>query len=158
MPNILMTRIDNRLVHGQVGVTWVNALGANLIVVANDEVSQDSVQQNLMQMVVPDAIGIRFFSIQKTIDIIDKASPKQKIFLVTRTPEDAWRLVKGGVPIKMINIGNLHFAEGKEQISKTVSLGESEREAFRHLRDANVKLEIRRVPTEGIEEDILKHI
>ena len=22
MPNILLTRIDNRLVHGQVGVTW----------------------------------------------------------------------------------------------------------------------------------------
>ena len=92
MPNILLTRIDNRLVHGQVGVTWVNHLGANLIVVANDEVSKDPVQQNLMEMVIPDAIGIRFFSIQKTIDVIHKAAPRQKIFLVVRNPQDALRL------------------------------------------------------------------
>ncbi|MBS2905274.1 PTS sugar transporter subunit IIB, partial [Klebsiella pneumoniae] len=92
------TRIDNRLVHGQVGVTWVNHLGANLIVVANDEVSKDSVQQNLMEMVIPDAIGIRFFSIQKTIDVIHKASPRQKIFLVVRNPQDALRLAEGNVP------------------------------------------------------------
>ena len=31
MPDILMTRIDNRLVHGQVGVAWTTALqGVNL--------------------------------------------------------------------------------------------------------------------------------
>lgn len=61
MPNILLTRIDNRLVHGQVGVTWVNHLGANLMVVANDEVAEDEVQQDLMDMVVPGTIGVRFF-------------------------------------------------------------------------------------------------
>lgn len=158
MANILLTRIDNRLVHGQVGVTWVNHLGANLIVVANDEVSKDPVQQNLMEMVIPDTVGIRFFSIQKTIDVIHKASPRQLIFLVCRTPQDAVRLVEGGVSIKSINIGNLHFSEGKEQISSTVSLDENDKEAFRKLKKLGVDLEIRRVPDEGIDEDIYKHI
>ena len=141
MPNILLTRIDNRLVHGQVGVTWVNHLGANLIVVANDEVSQDPVQQNLMEMVIPDAIGIRFFSIQKTIDVIHKAAPRQKIFLVVRNPQDA-----------------LRFSEGKEQISSTVSIDENDKEAFRNLKELGIALEIRRVPDENIDEDIYKHI
>ncbi|MEG1432415.1 MULTISPECIES: PTS galactosamine transporter subunit IIB [Eubacterium] len=158
MPNILLTRIDNRLVHGQVGVTWVNHLGANLIVVANDAVSKDPIQQNLMEMVIPGTCGIRFFSIQKTIDVIQKASPKQLIFLVVRTPEDALRLVEGGVPIDKINIGNLHFAEGKTQISKTVSIGESEKEALKKLADAGIEMEIRRVPSEGIEADIKKFL
>lgn len=35
MPNILMTRIDNRTVHGG-GRDWTNTLGANTVVVAND--------------------------------------------------------------------------------------------------------------------------
>lgn len=158
MPNILLTRIDNRLVHGQVGVTWVNHLGANLIVVANDEVSKDSVQQNLMEMVIPDAIGIRFFSIQKTIDVIHKASPRQKIFLVVRNPQDALRLAEGKVPMDKINIGNMHFSEGKEQISSTVSIDENDKEAFRKLKQLGIPLEIRRVPDENIDEDIYKHI
>ncbi|GMA98670.1 PTS sugar transporter subunit IIB [Pelosinus sp. IPA-1] len=40
-PNISLTRIDNLLVHGQVGVTWTTALGANLIVVVDDLVAQE---------------------------------------------------------------------------------------------------------------------
>ena len=158
MPNILLTRIDNRLVHGQVGVTWVNHLGANLILVANDEVSKDTVQQNLMEMVVPDAIGVRFFSIQKTIDVINKAAARQLIFVVCKTPQDVDRLVEGGVPIKNVNIGNMHFSEGKEQISSTVCLDENDRQAFRRLKELGVELEIRRVPDESVDEDIYKHI
>ena len=61
-PNILMTRIDNRLVHGQVGVTWTKTLGANLIVVADDGVAEDPLQQQLMQVTAESSgVGIRFF-------------------------------------------------------------------------------------------------
>lgn len=158
MANILLTRVDNRLIHGQVGVTWVNHLGANLILVANDAVSKDPVQQSLMDMVVPDAIATRFFSIEKTIQVIDKASPKQKIFLVCKTPQDALRLVEGGVKITEINIGNMHFSEGKEQISSTVSLDEDDKKTLRKLHELGVKIEQRRVPDERVEVDLLKHI
>lgn len=157
MPNILLTRIDNRLIHGQVGVTWVNHLGANLIVVVNDEVADDEVQQNLMDMVVPDVIGTRYFTLQKTIDVIHMASEDQLIFMVCRTPQDVLKLVEGGVPIKKVNIGNMHFSEGKQQVTSTVSLDESDKEAFRKLHKLGVQLEIRRVPDERAE-DILKFL
>lgn len=118
MPNILMTRIDNRLVHGQVGVTWTNTLGANLVVVANDEAAADPVQQNLMDMVVAEGVQTRYFTLQKTIDVIHKAADRQKIFLVCKTPQDVLTLVRGGVPIRFVNVGNMHFAEGKRQVHK----------------------------------------
>ncbi|SHJ16902.1 PTS system N-acetylgalactosamine-specific EIIB component, Man family (TC 4.A.6.1.4) [Clostridium cavendishii DSM 21758] len=158
MPNILMTRIDNRLIHGQVGVTWVNALGANLILVANDEVANDPIQQNLMEMVVPDVIATRFFTLDKTINVIGKAAARQLIFLVCRSPKDVVKLVEGGVPVKKVNIGNMHFSEGKKQISSTVSVDEEDLKAFRRLKELGVELEIRRVPEERIEEDIYKYL
>ncbi|MBI0156611.1 MULTISPECIES: PTS N-acetylgalactosamine transporter subunit IIB [Gilliamella] len=148
-PNILMTRIDNRLVHGQVGVTWVNTLGANLLLVANDSASQDPVQQNLMDMVVAEGIQTRYFTLQKTIDIIGKAAERQKIFIVCKTPQDVLTLVKGGVPIKFVNVGNMHFSEGKKQIHKTVSVDESDIAAFKELEQLGVTCEIRRVPDEA---------
>lgn len=158
MPNILLTRIDNRLIHGQVGVTWVNHLGANLILVANDQVANDSVQQSLMEMVVPDAIATRFFTVQKTIDVIYKASESQHIFIVCKTPQDVLRLVEGGVTIKKVNIGNMHFSKGKTQISSTVSLDENDKATFRKLKALGVQLEIRRVPDEAVDADIYKFI
>ncbi|MGL4573112.1 MAG: PTS N-acetylgalactosamine transporter subunit IIB [Clostridium sp.] len=158
MPNILLTRIDNRLIHGQVGVTWVNHLSANLILVANDEVARDPVQQNLMEMVLPDAIQTRFFTIEKTIKVIHKAADRQKIFLVCKTPQDALRLIEGGVPVKQLNIGNMHFSEGKEQISSTVSLDNDDKKTIRKIIDLGIKVEIRRVPDERVEVDIEKYV
>ncbi|MGH4122152.1 MAG: PTS N-acetylgalactosamine transporter subunit IIB [Clostridium sp.] len=148
MPNILLTRIDNRLIHGQVAVTWSSHLGANLILVANDEVAGNEVQQSLMDMAVSDVVGTRYFTIQETIDKIGFAGDNQYIFLVVRNPQDALRLVKGGVPIKEINIGNMHYSEGKEQITSTVSIDDSDKEAFRELNKHGIKMEIRRVPDE----------
>lgn len=153
-PNILMTRIDNRLIHGQVGVTWVNALGANLLLVANDNAAQDPVQQNLMDMVIAEGIQTRYFTLQKTIDIIGKAAERQKIFIVCKTPQDVLTLVKGGVPIKFVNVGNMHFSEGKKQIHKTVSVDKEDIAAFKELERLGVTCEIRRVPDEAGEKII----
>lgn len=148
-PNILMTRIDNRLIHGQVGITWTNSLGANLVVVANDEAANDPIQQSLMDMVVSDGVQTRYFTIQKTIDIIHKAAERQKIFIVCKTPQDVLTLVKGGVPIDFVNIGNMHFCEGKKQIHKTVSVDNNDIDAFRQLNQLGITCEIRRVPDEN---------
>ncbi|MGZ7230886.1 PTS sugar transporter subunit IIB, partial [Streptococcus pyogenes] len=76
-----------------------------------DEVSEDKIQQTLMKTVVPSSIAMRFFSVQKVIDIIHKASPAQQIFLIVKDLKDAQALIKGGVPIKELNIGNIHNAE-----------------------------------------------
>lgn len=158
MSNILLVRIDNRLIHGQVGITWVNHLRANLILVANDKAANDTVQQNLMEMVVPDSIATRFFTLQKTIDVIHKASESQHIFIVCKTPQDVLKLVEGGVPIKKVNVGNMHFSKGKTQISSTVSIDEDDKDTFRKLKSMGVQLEIRRVPDEVIDADIYKFI
>ena len=100
MPNILLTRIDNRLIHGQVATQWCGVVGANLLLVANDAVSKDEFRQGLMNMAAPAYAQTRFFSIEKTCAIIDKASPAQKIAIICENPQDVLRLVKGGVPIK----------------------------------------------------------
>lgn len=149
IPNILMTRIDNRLIHGQVGVTWTNSLGANLVVVANDEAAIDPVAQSLMDMVVSEGVQTRYFTLQKTIDVIHKAAERQKIFIVCKTPQDVLTLVQGGVPIKFVNVGNMHFVDGKKQIHKTVSVDDGDVNAFRELENLGITCEIRRVPDEA---------
>ena len=151
-PNILLTRIDNRLIHGQVATQWNSTLGANLILVANDEVSNNTMRQNLMKMAAPAGVATRFFSLQHTIDIIAKASPKQKIFIVAETPQDVLKLVKGGVPIKKVNIGNMHMSEGKRQVATSVAVDDADVAAFRELQDRGVELEIRRVPSTPVED------
>ena len=151
-PNILLTRIDNRLIHGQVATQWNSTLGANLILVANDDVAGNKMRQNLMNMAAPTGVATRFFSLQKTIGVIHKASPKQHIFLVAENPSDVLTLVKGGVPIRKVNIGNMHMSEGKRQVATSVAVDDADVAAFKELQDLGVELEIRRVPSTPAED------
>ena len=147
MPNILLTRIDNRLIHGQVGVTWTMTLGANLILVADDETSENELMQQLMSATAKSSgAGVRFFSIQKTIDIIHKAADRQKIFIVCKTPKQVRQLIEGGVPIQEVNVGNMHFSQGKRQISKKVYVDDEDMQDLKAIKDAGVVLYIQDVP------------
>lgn len=134
MPNIVLTRIDNRLVHGQVATQWCGAIGANLILVANDEVAGNSLRQGLMNMAAPAYAAMRYWTVQKTIDTIHKASAKQLIFIVCENPQDVVKLVEGGVPIKKVNIGNMHMAEGKRQVAGSVAVDDADVAAFKRCR------------------------
>ncbi|MGM3172814.1 PTS N-acetylgalactosamine transporter subunit IIB [Dickeya lacustris] len=147
MPNIVYTRIDERGLHGQVAVGHGPHSGCNLILFANDAVAQDPAQQALAKMSAGE-FDTRFFSLQKTIDIIHKAADHQKIFILVRTPQDALTLVKGGVPIKKINIGNMHYKEGKEQVHATVSLDDEDKNTFRELVHLGVCCTIQRNPSD----------
>jgi PTS system N-acetylgalactosamine-specific IIB component len=152
MPNILLTRIDNRLVHGQVVTQWNSTIGANLILVANDKVADDPTQQGLMDMAAPHGVAMRYFSIQKTIDVIGQAADTQKIFLIVRDPIDVLKLVEGGVPITKVNVGNMHMAEGKRQVATTVAVDDADVAAFKKLQELGVELFIQRVPQIGVED------
>ncbi|GJL33682.1 Fructose-specific phosphotransferase enzyme IIB component [Phytobacter ursingii] len=151
-PNILLTRIDNRLVHGQVGVTWTSTIGANLVVVVDDVVAGDEIQQKLMGITAETyGFGIRYFTIEKTINVIAKAAPHQKIFLICRTPDTVRKLLEGGVPLKDVNVGNMHFSEGKKQISSKVYVDEKDINDLRFIRDQGVNVFIQDVPGDSKE-------
>ncbi len=152
MPNIVLTRIDNRLIHGQVATQWATSIGANLLLVANDEVAEDKLRQGLMNMAAPASCQTRYFSIQKTIEIIGKAAPRQMIFIICENPQDVLRLVEGGVPIKKVNIGNMHMSDGKRQVATCVAVDDNDVAAFKKLQELGVELEIRRVPQYPAEE------
>ncbi len=148
MPNIVLTRIDSRLIHGQVATQWANVIGANLLLVANDQVAGDSFRQSLMDMSAPSYAQTRYFTIEKTINVIHKASDSQKIFIIVDNPQDIVKMIEGGVPIKKVNIGNMHMAEGKRQVATVVAVDEADVAAFRRLQELGVEMDIRKVPSD----------
>ena len=125
--NILLTRIDNRLVHGQVGVTWTQTLNANLIVVADDVVAEDELQKSLMTVTAKSSnVGIRFFTIQKTADVIEKD----------------------------LNVGNMHFAPGKRELSKKVYVDDTDMDDLKFIVSTGTNVFIQDVP--GTQKEMIK--
>lgn len=149
--NIVFTRVDNRLIHGQVGNVWLGSTSANLIVVVDDETAGSPVLQSVMKMTA-DArgVGVRFFSIEKAINVLPKASAAQKIFLVAKTPKVIRKLVENESPIKQCNIGNMHFEEGKKIYKEShVYVDQDDLEDIQYLKDKNIDVFIQILPTES---------
>lgn len=145
-PKILLTRIDDRFIYGQDVELWNEAIGTNLVLIVNDEIAADALQWAPMRVATPDGVWTRFFSVQKTIDVIHTANPRQWILLMVASPADALELIKGGVPITKISVGHMRVGEGRHPVTPAVAVGEEDVAAFKELQELGIELEIRYLP------------
>lgn len=146
-PRILLTRIDDRFIYGQDVELWNEAVGSNLVLIVNDEIAADSRKWAPMRVAAPEGVWTRFFSVQRTIDIIHTATPRQWILIMVASPADALALVKGGVPISKISIGHMQAGEGRRPVTSAVAVGEEDVAAFKELQKVGIELEIRYLPS-----------
>lgn len=146
-PKILLTRIDDRFIYGQDVKLWNEAVGSNLVLIVNDEIAADSRQWAPMRVAVPEGVWTRFFSVQRTIDIIHTATPRQWILIIVASPADALALVKGGAPITKISIGHMRAGEGKHSVTPAVAIDDADVAALKELQALGIELEIRYLPS-----------
>lgn len=150
MPDIRFVRIDNRLVHGQVATSWIQHTKVNLVVVANNAAAASEMRQDLMNAIIPSHVESRFFTLQKTADVIHKASDSQHILLIIEGPVDALWLKKNGVPFDLLNIGNMHGGEGKIMLAKAAYASKEEILALKELVELGVTVEFQQLPTDNV--------
>lgn len=120
---IKLIRVDNRLVHGQVGVSWSASLSIDTIVVVDDEVVNNPLSQKLMQSIAKSAnVQIRFYSLEGFAQAYFNQTSSQKLFVVVKTIQMARKLCEKGLDGLKINIGNIHYAKGRVPFNKKVYL------------------------------------
>lgn len=146
-PKILLTRIDDRFIYGQDVELWNEAVGSNLVLIVNDEIAADSRKWAPMRVAAPESVWTRFFSVQKAIEVIHSATPRQWILIMVASPADALALVKGGVPITKISIGHMQAGEGKRSVTPAVAIDDAGVAALRELQELGIELEIRYLPS-----------
>lgn len=150
--NIILTRIDNRLVHGQVGITWTASISANTIVVIDDEVFFDGIRQKLMESVAHAAkVDIRFYTVDDFVKKYHEVESNQKLFIVVKTPHEVRRLVDAKIDIRKVNVGNLHYERNRVAFNRKVYLSEQDVDDLNHLLELNVNLFYQDIPGMNIE-------
>ncbi len=145
-PKILLTRIDDRFIYAQDIEQWNEAVGSNLVLIVNDGIAADSRKWAPMRVAAPEGVWTRFFSVQRTIDVIHTATPRQWILIMVASPADALALVKGGVPITRISIGHMQAGEGKRPVTPAVVVDDEDVAALKELQELGIELEIRYLP------------
>lgn len=148
-------RIDNRLIHGQVAVTWKNNVGANAIIVCNDKVAQDPIQKMALPMAARGS-KVLVFSVDETIQYA-KDNPNETLFVIAKNPEDGLRIIESGVEIDYVNVGNAAPVAGTKyvMVTKSIAATAEDAEIYRKIADIRGGLKSRMVPTDD-EIDFIK--
>lgn len=145
-----LCRVDDRMLHGQVAVSWVNQVSPDAILIANDEAATDEMSKLAFKMAKPAGVKLAIKTVQGAIDLMnDPRTEKTKIFLITKTVKDCLTLVKGtNGKIAEVNIGGVKKREGCRQALANVWLNDEDLETIRELTKlANVEFQM--VPSEN---------
>lgn len=145
-----LCRIDDRLLHGQVAVTWVGAVAPEAILIANDEAATNEMSKLALKMAKPAGVKLAIKTIDDAIALLNNPNAKKiKIFLITRTIQDTLKLVKSTDSIHRVNIGGVKNKEGGKMIAAAVCLDDADLAALKELKTLVDSLELRMVPTES---------
>ncbi len=140
-------RIDDRLIHGQVVVGWGQPLNLRFIVLVDDEVACCDWERELYRMGVPPSVEVHFETVAGATEHFARyAGDRRHGMLLTRDISAMANLAAHVPAIRAINLGGLHYREGRHQRLRYVFLAADEERALRGLAERGVAVSAQDVP------------
>lgn len=146
---IKLLRVDHRLLHGQVAFSWTQGLGADCILIANDDVPKNDIRKTTIKLAKPAGVKLVIKTIEDAIAALKSGvTKKYKLFIVVESVEDAYRLATACPEIKEINLGGMKVRENTRNISKAINITPDEEKMVKELVANGCEVEIRQVPND----------
>ncbi|MBU2567576.1 MAG: PTS sugar transporter subunit IIB [Elusimicrobia bacterium] len=146
MPLILV-RVDDRLIHGQVVEGWLRHISVDCIIVINDAVAKDEMQCALYGMSVPTGVEVHCLGVETAINGFREGLFNRKnVMVLLSNVQDTLKLAEAEIGINSINIGGLHWTSGKKQIFKALSVDAGDIAGLIKILRHGIELEIRILP------------
>lgn len=145
--DIQLVRIDDRLLHGQVAITWAKDTRISRILVVSDEVAANPISKALVSQAAPPDIKSHVITLDKLVEVyFHPMFLNVKVLLLFTNPSDVAAAYKKGVYFKSVNIGGMKFTKGKKMVTHFISVDQTDIAAFQFLDAQGIELEVRKVP------------
>lgn len=140
---VVLVRIDDRLIHGQVMTSWLNYTGANKIMIIDDGVAVDPFMKSVLKTCVPANVRLATFGVEKAAVRLKKGFAGDKCIVLVKYPETLHRLMKEGVLFDEINIGGMGVSGTRTKFFRNISASEEEKKMLKEMVEAGAKISVR---------------
>lgn len=146
--SIVLFRVDERLIHGQVVVGWGERLHMDRIIVVDDELAASSWEQELYCLGVPPSVDASFTTVEDARRGIEGwRSDGRRIVILVRNLETLARVAEGGqLQGEEVNLGGIHFTAGRERVLPYLFLSPEEKQSLLKIAENGVDLTARDLP------------
>ena len=145
MQNLVLTRIDDRLIHGQVMTAWIKNKKADQVVIVDDGTANDEYMIEVLEMAIPEEIAIGIFTKEEGVEFFSQGLDAPTILLV-KGPEALNFMVEHGVQIDEVDVGGMGARNDRSVLYKNISTSHEENEQFKSLLNKGVNVFIQVMP------------
>jgi mannose/fructose/N-acetylgalactosamine-specific phosphotransferase system component IIB len=145
---VVLYRVDDRLVHGQVVVGWGGHLRVERIVLVDDTVVASPWEQDLYRMGVPPGVELVFAGPREAARQAPawRADPRNSIVLTPDVPTMV-AFCELAAPVPAVNLGGIHPRPGRIERLPYVFLSDEEYRALATLAAAGTEVKAQDLPT-----------
>ncbi|MDP4109168.1 MAG: PTS sugar transporter subunit IIB [Bacillota bacterium] len=124
--------MDDRLIHGQVAISWTRSLGINLILIINDEIVNDEFRKMSLKLGVPDGVKYGFRTVEKGIEFLNGSDGKKyNIMALVNNTADALRVSTAVPEITKVTVGGIR--KNAPQVYESLCLDERDIENLKEI-------------------------
>ena len=147
--SILLFRVDERLIHGQVVIGWGSQLCPDRYVVIDDELATSAWEQELYRLAAGNGAEVSFHNVEDARARLQEwREAGSRIVLLTRDLDSMLRLARArALEGESVNLGGIHHAEGRTRVRSYLYLNEEDRARVRGLEDEGAKVSGRDLPS-----------
>jgi mannose/fructose/N-acetylgalactosamine-specific phosphotransferase system component IIB len=146
--SIVLFRVDERLIHGQVVIGWGSQLQPDRYLVVDDALATTEWEQDLYRLAVGNGTAVSFHSVDDArARLAEWNSSEERSVLLTRDVETMLRLARGRLlDGKTVNLGGIHYGAGRSRVRSYLYLDDADRGRVRALDEEGVEVAGRDLP------------
>lgn len=149
MINIVLCRVDSRLIHGQVMTKWIQQSQANRIVIISDSVSKDLFLLDIYKMSAPPGIEIDCYSEEDAVAKWKNDEIKGKVLLLFPDLKTVHNVTKLGIEVKKIQVGGLGGGPNRKVIYQNITLDDYDVSVLNELSEKSVEIIFQTIPEDN---------
>lgn len=147
---LVWTRVDQKLIHGQVSVAWVPYLGVDAIVVSDSDTYEDSWAQKVMMMGLPPEVRCAYFTLPSLVaDLLAGDELRsRRVMVIFKSLKGVFEAAEAGLRLETLNLGNQYGDVQPESIRLADSFYASRRDLadLARLQRAGLEVVLQAVP------------
>lgn len=145
--SIALTRVDFRLIHGQVITRWLKQCDINEIVTIDTPLSKDDFMQEVFKMAAPKGVKIRILSVEEAIEAQDNQEfERNRILLLFKNVQELHAAVQAGLKLEEVQIGGLGGGPGRKAVNNAITLDRTDADLLLALEAGGIKIYFQTTP------------
>ena len=145
--SIELTRVDFRLIHGQVITRWLTQCQINEIVTIDTALSKDAFMQEVFKMAAPKGVKIAIVNVEDAVKRQQEgAFDKNRVMVLFKGVAELNAAVQAGLKLEKVQIGGLGGGPGRKAVNNAITLDRADADTLLELEKMGIEIYFQTTP------------